>query len=87
MPLETCGTVSQVTTRWGPAARSAWYASVANRACTPMHTGGGNPTLRTLEVFLLRDGRWSLEHVYQEDDEVRAVPFDAIAFPLADLWS
>lgn len=46
-----------------------------------------DPAPRTLEVFLLRDGRWLLEHVYKEDDEVRAVPFDAIAFPLADLWS
>jgi len=46
-----------------------------------------DPALRTLEAFLLRDGRWLLEHVYQEDDQVRAVPFDAIAFPLADLWS
>ena len=46
-----------------------------------------DPAPRTLEVFLLRDGRWLLEHVYQEDDEVRATPFDAIAFPLADLWS
>jgi len=46
-----------------------------------------DPAPRTLEVFLLRDGRWSLEHVYQENEEVRAVPFDAIAFPLADLWS
>ena len=46
-----------------------------------------DPALRTLEVFVLREGRWSLEHVYQQDDEVRAVPFDAMAFPLADLWS
>jgi Uma2 family endonuclease len=46
-----------------------------------------DPAPQTLEVFVLRDGRWSLEHVYQKDDEVRAVPFDAIAFPLADLWS
>ncbi|MDS4029568.1 MAG: Uma2 family endonuclease [Candidatus Contendobacter sp.] len=45
-----------------------------------------DPAPRTLEVFALREGRWSLEHVYQQDDEVRAVPFDAIAFPLADLW-
>ena len=45
-----------------------------------------DPALRTLEAFVLRDGRWLLEHVYQEDDEVRAVPFDAITFPLADLW-
>jgi len=40
-----------------------------------------------LEAFVLRDGRWLLEHVYQEDDDVRAIPFDAVAFPLADLWS
>ncbi len=46
-----------------------------------------DPAPRTLEVFVLREGRWSLEHVYQQDDEVRAVPFEAIAFPLADLWS
>lgn len=46
-----------------------------------------DPALHTLEAFVLRDGRWLLEHVYQEDDQVRAVPFDAIAFPLADLWS
>ena len=45
-----------------------------------------DPAPQTLEVFVLRDGRWLLEHVYQEDDEVRAVPFDAITFPLADLW-
>ncbi|MBL8157346.1 MAG: Uma2 family endonuclease, partial [Anaerolineae bacterium] len=31
-------------------------------------------------------GRWLLEHIYQDDEEVRAVPFDAIAFVLAGLW-
>ncbi len=46
-----------------------------------------DPALHTLEAFVLRDGRWSLEHVYQENDEVRAVPFDAVAFSLAGLWS
>ena len=45
-----------------------------------------DPAPRTLEVFVLREGRWSLEHVYKEEDEVRTAPFDAIAFPLADLW-
>jgi len=45
-----------------------------------------DPAPQTLEVFVLREGRWSLEHVYKEDDEVRAAPFDATAFPLADLW-
>lgn len=46
-----------------------------------------DPELHTLEVFTLRDGHWSLEHVYQENDEVRAIPFDAVAFSLAGLWS
>lgn len=43
--------------------------------------------LYTLEGFVLRDGYWLLEHVYQEDDEACAIPFDAIAFRLADLWA
>ena len=46
-----------------------------------------DPELHMLEVFVLRDGHWSLEHVYQENDEVCAAPFDAVAFSLADLWS
>ena len=69
-------------------------ARVARADKMPIYAAQGIPFLwlidpapRTLEVFLLRDGRWLLEHVYQEDDEVRATPFDAIAFPLADLWS
>ncbi|MDG4607200.1 MAG: Uma2 family endonuclease [Candidatus Contendobacter sp.] len=45
-----------------------------------------DPALRTLEVFALCEGRWLLEHIYQDDEEVRAVPFDAIAFVLAGLW-
>lgn len=46
-----------------------------------------DPAPRTLEVFVLRDGHWLLEQVYQQDEAVRAVPFDAIAFPLAGLWA
>ena len=46
-----------------------------------------DPAPRTLEVFLLRDGRWLLEHVYKEDDEVRAIPFEAISFSLGVLWT
>ena len=46
-----------------------------------------DPDLRTLEVFSLSAGRWSLESVYQESDQVSAPPFTAIAFSLADLWA
>ncbi len=46
-----------------------------------------DPASHTLEVFALREGHWLLEHVYQEDNLVSAPPFEAIAFPLADLWA
>lgn len=45
-----------------------------------------DPDLHTLEVFVLHEGRWSLERVYQEDDPVSAPPFEAITFSLGDLW-
>jgi Uma2 family endonuclease len=41
---------------------------------------------RTLEVFELHEGSWRLAAAFKDDDEVRAVPFDAIAFSLANLW-
>jgi len=46
-----------------------------------------DPVLRTLEVFVLCNGRWSLEQVYQQDQTVQAVPFDAISFSLTELWA
>jgi Uma2 family endonuclease len=46
-----------------------------------------DPVLHTLEVFVLHNGRWSLEQVYQQDQIVQAVPFDAISLSLADLWA
>ncbi|MGH8524967.1 MAG: Uma2 family endonuclease, partial [Gammaproteobacteria bacterium] len=41
---------------------------------------------KTLEVFSLQEGHWRLELALKESDEVRAPPFDAIAFSLAALW-
>jgi hypothetical protein len=41
---------------------------------------------RTLEAFVLRAGAWTLAAAFKDDDEVRAVPFDAIAFRLSTLW-
>jgi Uma2 family endonuclease len=45
-----------------------------------------DPQARLLEAFVLRDGAWSLAGTAQEGEEVRLVPFDATAFPLASLW-
>ncbi len=46
-----------------------------------------DPDARTLEVFSLLEGHWRLECAFKESDEVRAIPFDAIAFSLAALWA
>lgn len=46
-----------------------------------------DPDARTLEVFSLREGHWRLEQVYQDADEVCAVPFEAVRFGLSGLWA
>lgn len=46
-----------------------------------------DPDAKTLEVFALVDSKWRLETALAEDAEVCAVPFDAIAFSLASLWT
>lgn len=55
------------------------------------HAGVGHawlvdPSLRTLEVLRLREGKWQIESVYQNEDKVRAEPFEAIELDLALLW-
>ncbi|WP_187971517.1 Uma2 family endonuclease [Aquibium microcysteis] len=45
-----------------------------------------DPRQQMLEAFALVDGAWVLRGTWNSDDEVRAPPFDAIAFSLADLW-
>jgi len=45
-----------------------------------------DPRLQVLEAFKLDDGEWKKAGDWNSDDIVRAVPFDAISFSLADLW-
>jgi Uma2 family endonuclease len=45
-----------------------------------------DPRLQLLETFQLRDGLWTDIGTWNSDDQVRAPPFDAISFSLADLW-
>jgi Uma2 family endonuclease len=45
-----------------------------------------DPRLQLLEVFELRGGLWTDIGTWNSDDQVRAPPFDAISFSLADLW-
>ena len=45
-----------------------------------------DPEARTLEVFARPDAAWTLVAAFQEGDDVRAAPFEALAFPLNTLW-
>ncbi|MEX2499668.1 MAG: Uma2 family endonuclease [Wenzhouxiangellaceae bacterium] len=47
-----------------------------------------DPDARTLEVYHRQtDGHWLLLATLKDDDGVRQPPFDAIEFPLSDLWA
>jgi len=45
-----------------------------------------DPTLRTLEVLRLQEGRWLIVNVFHDDEKVRAEPFEAVELDLALLW-
>jgi Uma2 family endonuclease len=46
-----------------------------------------DPDARTLENYRLQDnGHWLLLATLKDDDPVTQPPFDAITFPLNDLW-
>lgn len=45
-----------------------------------------DPVPKTLEVFRLESGRWSLLGAFSEDDKVRVEPFEEIEISLSDLW-
>ena len=47
-----------------------------------------DPDARTLEVYRLQDdAHWLLLETLKQDDPVRQPPFDAISFPLGELWA
>ncbi len=45
-----------------------------------------NPTVKYLEVYALREGQWMHVETYQDGEQVKAPPFDAVPFAIADLW-
>ena len=46
-----------------------------------------DPGLKTLEAYACNDGKWLLLATLKEDEPVHLPPFDAIEFPLAQLWA
>lgn len=45
-----------------------------------------DPALRTLEVLRLEAGAWMIVSAHEEDEKVRAAPFEAVEVDLAPLW-
>lgn len=46
-----------------------------------------DPDAKTLEAFALRDGAWVLIAALSGEADVSVAPFDAITFPLGELWA
>jgi Uma2 family endonuclease len=46
-----------------------------------------DPLLRTLEVFVLHEGKWLLLATCSGNDPIRLAPFDAVSFELGSLWA
>jgi len=45
-----------------------------------------DPVLKTLEVFRLESGRWFLLDAFEENDKVRAEPFQEVEIDIGNLW-
>ena len=50
-------------------------------------TATQSPLLRTLEVYRLEGGRWTLLETYEDEAKVQAEPFDAVELDLGAIWA
>lgn len=80
-PQWVCEVVSPSTARLDRVKKLPLYAELG-----VAHAWLVDPLQRTLEIFRLVDGRWSIVGGYETSGEIRAEPFDAIGFELSDLW-
>ena len=76
-----CEILSDATERYDRDAKRRIYAE----AGIP-HLWLLDPRSRVLEVFQLTAGHWLLAATFSGNQDVRAVPFDATAFPLGLMW-
>lgn len=82
VPEWVCEITSPSTARLDRMRKMPKYAQYGSR-----HIWMIDPTARSLDVFELVNGRWTVAGIYGEDEKVHAVPFDAIEIDLAHLWS
>ena len=77
-----CEVLSKSTERRDRTKKLRIYAAAAVRHAWLVH-----PIWRTVEVLRLEHGRWSTIAMHEDDERVRAEPFDAIELELSRLWS
>ena len=77
-----CEVLSRSTEKVDRSERLPIYAAAGVR-----HVWLINPTIRTLEVLRLDDGKWVTLAVHCDDQEFRAEPFEALLLELATLWA
>lgn len=80
-PDWVCEVLSPSTVRADRTDKLAIYAEFG-----VSHAWYVDPDQRTLEVFALIDGVWTLPATFKDDDAVTAPPFEAHTFSLGVLW-
>lgn len=80
-PDWVCEVLSPSTARLDRTDKLAVYAAFSVGHCWLV-----DPDAKTLEVFELREGRWTLAATFKDDDPVAASPFAAHTFLLDVLW-
>ena len=80
-PDWVCGILSPATRRFDITEKRELY-----RLNAVTHLWLVDPEARTLEAFARADAAWTLAAAFQDGDDVRAVPFETLAFPLDTLW-
>jgi len=81
VPDWVCEILSPSTARTDRMLKMRIYAEVG----IP-HLWIADPVTRTLEVYTLRDGHWTLLGIHGDAGEAQAEPFAEVPLPLAELW-
>jgi Uma2 family endonuclease len=81
-PDWSCEVLSPSTEKIDRSEKLAIYAAAGVR-----HVWLINPTIRTLEVLRIGDGKCVTLSVHCDDQQFRAEPFEAILLELATLWA
>lgn len=76
-----CEVVSPTTCRLDRVRKLPRYASHAVEFAWLV-----DPVARSVEVYACYDGKWLIESTHENQDVIRAVPFEAIELELARLW-